>query len=59
MWIKNRERLATSPERTVVLDVVNAAFDAIDTEQIVQKEITVKNGLLSVRDQDFDLKNFG
>jgi len=58
MWIKNRERLATSPERTVVLDVVNAAFDAIDTEQIVQKEITVKNGLLSVRDQDFDLKNF-
>ena len=34
-WIKNKAELATTPERGMVLDIMEAGLDAIDTKKLL------------------------
>ncbi|OGN28368.1 MAG: hypothetical protein A3A33_05105 [Candidatus Yanofskybacteria bacterium RIFCSPLOWO2_01_FULL_49_25] len=58
MWIKNRDRLANSPEREKALNIVDVAFDAIDTEQIIQNDVKLEDGTLSIHGHPYNLKDF-
>lgn len=56
--IQNFEALATSPLRTDALEIVEAAFSSIDTKTILRNSITVVDDILTVMDQQFDLKEY-
>lgn len=55
-WIKNRSELETSPERQIVLDIIEAGYDAIDTKEVVKANIKLEGKILKVKDQIFDLE---
>lgn len=55
-WIKNRTALQTSPERQIVLDVIEAGYDAIDTKEIIKATVKLEGKKLQVKDQVFDLE---
>lgn len=54
-WIKNRVALATTPERQIVLDVIEAGLDSIDTKKIIQSSISLVGKSLTIKDQVFDI----
>src|SRR3989344_1706978 len=58
LWIKNWDKLISTPEREKMLAIVHSAFDAIDTEQIVQQNVRVEDETLFVKKNAFDLKKF-
>ena len=65
MFIKNFENLATTPQRKVILDLVEEALSSIQTENVLDREVNVSDGKLMIKDndlpagrQDFDLSNF-
>ncbi len=57
MKIKNFEELATDEGRRAALTVVEAGFEAIDTEKVIASRIAVSSDALSVDDQKFSLVN--
>ena len=42
MKIKNYNELATSPERTAALDILEAGLQAIDTETVMRSAVRVE-----------------
>ena len=58
MFIKNFDKLATTPQRKIVLEIVEEALSSIQTENVLNKNFTVLNNKLSVKDKIFDLSNF-
>ncbi|HEX3099733.1 MAG TPA: DUF4147 domain-containing protein [Patescibacteria group bacterium] len=54
-WIKNTARLATTPERQIVLDIIEAGYDAIDTKKIIQSQVSLNNQTLTIKGQNFDI----
>ncbi len=58
MFIKNFDNLATTPQRKIVLDLVEEALSSIQTENVLNREINVSNGKLIIKDKTFDLSNF-
>ena len=54
-WIKNRAVVGISPERQIVLDIIEAGLDSIDTQKIIQSSISVSGNLLQIKDQVFNL----
>lgn len=55
-WIKNRSDLQTSPERKIVLDIIEAGYDAIDTKEIIKSTVKLKGRTLKVKDHTFNLE---
>ncbi len=57
-WITNREQIAITPERELVLNIAEAGLNAIDTEGVIKQSIKLQDNLLTVKDQAFDLSKY-
>ncbi|MEK9182871.1 MAG: DUF4147 domain-containing protein [Patescibacteria group bacterium] len=57
-WIKNFDELATSENRKLALMIAQTGLDAIDTEKVIYDSVQLKNNILSVNNQSFDLSRF-
>lgn len=56
-WIKNKSQLATSPERKVVLDIIEAGLDSIDTKKIIKSSVSLVGKILTIKDKVFDISD--
>jgi glycerate 2-kinase len=56
--IKNYDDLAITPERKIVLDVVNAGLEAIQPDHIMNKNFSLTDNQLKVLHKTFDLQNY-
>lgn len=57
-WIKNKDKLATTPLRKDALQIAEAGLDAIDTKKIIKDNVFMQGKMLQIKDQVFDLNNF-
>ncbi|MFA5840787.1 MAG: DUF4147 domain-containing protein [Candidatus Paceibacterota bacterium] len=57
-WIKNLDELATTPNRKNALKIVEAGFNAINTEEVVKSKIKFQNNILTINHEHFDLNKF-
>lgn len=57
-WIKNFDELATTENRKLALEIVEAGLDAISTERVILNSIRLENNILSIQGQSFDLLKF-
>lgn len=53
--IRNRDRLATSEDRALALDCIEAGIDAAHPERVVAEAVRVQDGRLHVLDATYDL----
>lgn len=58
MFIKNFQSLAITPQRKIILELVEEALSSIQTENVLNREINVSNGKLIIKAKSFDLSNF-
>lgn len=58
MIIQNYERLATTPQRKVILDLIEYGLSEIQPEEVIGKNIKVQNNILQIEDKTFDLNHF-
>jgi len=57
-FIQNTKELANTTSRKHILEIAEAAYNAIDTEGVVRKNVRVQEDKLTVGEQEFDLKKF-
>lgn len=57
-WIKNLSDLATNKQREDALKIVDAAYDAIDTEKAIRSHFNLNGDELKVNGFTYDLKDF-
>lgn len=57
-FIKNFDQLAITPERKVVLELVEAALDSIQPEHVMNTHFVLEGSTLRIQDKTFDLKLF-
>ncbi|HEX3095770.1 MAG TPA: DUF4147 domain-containing protein [Patescibacteria group bacterium] len=57
-WIKNKAQLATSDARRMVLDIIEAGYEAIDTESVMKSAISLTDEVLTIKGQSFNLKDY-
>ena len=48
-WIKNFEELATTSNRKMALEIVEAGFDAISTEKVVNSSVSLAGDFLFIK----------
>ncbi|MBI2613870.1 MAG: DUF4147 domain-containing protein [Candidatus Levybacteria bacterium] len=58
MLIKNFDALNKTPQRKICLDLIESALLSIQPENIIQKNISLKESILTIQNKTFDLKNF-
>lgn len=58
MIIKNFDKLANTELRKDALMIVEAGFEAIQTRDVIEKSIFLKEEVLKIKDQEFDLEKF-
>ncbi|MCR4274843.1 MAG: DUF4147 domain-containing protein [Candidatus Campbellbacteria bacterium] len=58
MKIKNFEQLATTPQRTDALSILDAGLSAIDTRAVIQKTVFIEGGVLHAADGLYTLSDF-
>ena len=65
MFIKNFDKLATTPQRKIVLELIEEAFSSIQSENIINNNIKIDGSILTIKDnglpagsQTFDLSAF-
>src|SRR3989338_5113346 len=56
--IKNFNELAINDNRKSILSIVEAGLDFIDTEKVVFNSIKLKDNILSIHEENFDLSKF-
>ncbi|MFA6257844.1 MAG: DUF4147 domain-containing protein [Candidatus Paceibacterota bacterium] len=57
-WIKNFDQLATTENRKNALKIVEAGFDAINTEEVIKNKIKLEDNILFINNESFDLNKF-
>ena len=57
-WITNRADIATTPLRKDALDIAEAAYDAIDTEKILRRLITVEGDIVRIDGASYDMRQY-
>ncbi len=57
-WIKNFDDLATTVNRKMALEIVEAGFESISTEIVIKNKIKLENNILFINDESFDLNKF-
>lgn len=57
-WIRNFQELATTPERETVLNLIETGYNAINTDSVIQKALTVSNGILHINGRTFTLADY-
>lgn len=58
MFIKNFDQLASTPQRKVVLELIETALESIQSKNVINREIKVEGNTLTIMDKSFDLANF-
>lgn len=65
MFIKNFNQLATTPQRKIVLEIVEEALSSVQTENVLNNSVKVDGNILTIKDKDlpagrqaFDLSSF-
>lgn len=56
--VKNFDQLASTPQRKIVLEIIEEGLFAIQPEKIVQKNFSITNGTLKIQDKALKLKDF-
>jgi len=56
--IKNFDQLATTPERKIILEMIESGLQAIQPQEVLKNNFIVSDSLLQIQDKKFDLKNF-
>lgn len=55
--IKNFKELAHTPERKIVLEIIEAGLAAIQPQEVIKKNVSLEGNTLKIQNQTFDLKN--
>ncbi|MCA9389986.1 DUF4147 domain-containing protein [candidate division WWE3 bacterium] len=58
MIIKNFDSLAKTPLRKDALTIVEAGFEAIQTDHVIEQNISLSGSTLSILEQTYDLDNY-
>lgn len=58
MFIKNFDQLAKTPERQIVLELVETALQSIQPEKIIKEKVKLEGQTLTISDQSFNLSNY-
>src|SRR5258708_4163251 len=58
MLIQNYETLNTTPQRKIVLDLIEAALEAIEPKKVLAKTVTLENDVLKIQQNTYDLKKY-
>lgn len=58
MIIQNYERLAVTPQRKVVLDLIEYGLTEIQPHEVIAKNISNENNILKIKNKAFDLNYF-
>lgn len=56
--IKNYEDLNVSPERKVLLDLIETALESIQPENVFSNNIKIENNILTIKDQTYNLDDY-
>jgi len=57
-YIKNFDELAVTKERADLLTIMESAYEAIDTDIIIDNNVKLHNEILTIGEHTFDLKKF-
>ncbi|MDP3799867.1 MAG: DUF4147 domain-containing protein [bacterium] len=57
-YIQNLESLTTSPLRKQALEIINSGLSAIATDQVLKENITLKDNVLTIKSNVFNLGDF-
>lgn len=57
-WITNRDQVGTTEARNIVLDIVEAGLDAIDTDTVVRASVSIDGSNLKIKQHVFDLTHY-
>ncbi len=57
-YIKNFDELAVTKERTDILTIIESAYEAIDTNVIINTNIKLNLNILTIKDHEFNLDEF-
>ncbi len=58
MVIKNIDTLATTPLRRMALEIVEAGYEAIQTDHVIQRTLSVEGNILKILNRTYDLQQF-
>src|SRR3989344_3750677 len=58
MFIKNFSEIAKTPERKIILELVEAALASIQPEEVFRTSVHRHGNILTIGDQEFDLDDF-
>ena len=56
--IKNFDELATTENRKIALEIMNSGLDSINTEKVIQSSVSLKENILIIQGESFDLAKF-
>ena len=56
--IKNFDQLASSPQRKVVLELIESAFESIKPTHVLDKQFSVTSDVLTIQEKTYDLNRF-
>jgi len=56
--IKNYDDLNVSPERKILLDLIETALNSIQPEQVFSKNISLSDNILSIKDKTYNLNDY-
>src|SRR6266446_3361900 len=56
--IKNFDQLASTPQRKVVLELIESAFESIKPQHVLDHQFSLAGDILTIQDKTFDLKNY-
>lgn len=57
-FVKNREALEVTPARIDALAILEAGLQAVKTGTVIKEQVTLKDGILSVKDVKIDLDRY-
>ena len=57
-WVKNWDVLATTENRKLALEIMEAGLDAINTKNVVNSSVSLVGEILSIKGKEFDLTKF-
>ncbi len=58
MFIKNFKQLAKTPQRKIVLEIIEEGLFAIQPKEIISRNIKLTNANLTIKDKTFTLQNY-
>lgn len=57
-FVKNLDVLTTTPQRKVVLELIESAFESIQPDHAMEHNFKIEDNTLTISDQTFDLSSF-